>query len=107
MKAKDIMSRLESKYPHESEYLQAVSEVLDSVEEIYNEHPEFEKARIIERLVEPDRVFTFKVTWVADSGFVQTNTGSRAPIRVACVSIRLSIYLCLNSWPLSKYLRML
>jgi len=45
MKAKDIMSRLESKYPHESEYLQAVSEVLDSVEEIYKEHPEFEKAK--------------------------------------------------------------
>ena len=83
MKAKDIMSRLESKYPHESEYLQAVSEVLDSVEEIYKEHPEFEKARIIERLVEPDRVFTFKVTWVDDSGFVQTNTGYRVQFNSA------------------------
>ncbi|MDL2213161.1 NADP-specific glutamate dehydrogenase, partial [Bacteroides sp. OttesenSCG-928-N06] len=59
------------------EYLQAVKEVLISIEDIYNKHPEFEKAKIIERLVEPDRIFTFRVTWVDDRGEVQTNLGYR------------------------------
>lgn len=72
-----IMSSLEAKHPGESEYLQAVREVLLSIEDIYNQHPEFEKAKIIERLVEPDRIFTFRVTWVDDKGEVQTNLGYR------------------------------
>ena len=71
------MSSLEAKHPGESEYLQAVKEVLLSIEDIYNQHPEFEKAKIIERLVEPDRIFTFRVTWVDDKGEVQTNLGYR------------------------------
>lgn len=77
MKIEKIISSLERKYPGELEYLQAVKEVLVSIEEIYNQHPEFEKAKIIERLVEPDRIFTFRVTWVDDRGEVQTNTGYR------------------------------
>ena len=59
MKVSEIMANLERKYGHEKEYLQAVHEVLESIEEVYNQHPEFEKAKIIERLVEPDRIFTF------------------------------------------------
>ena len=66
MNIERIMSSLEAKHPGESEYLQAVKEVLLSIEDIYNQHPEFEKAKIIERLVEPDRIFTFRVTWVDD-----------------------------------------
>ena len=58
MNIERIMSSLEAKHPGESEYLQAVKEVLLSIEDIYNQHPEFEKAKIIERLVEPDRIFT-------------------------------------------------
>ena len=58
------MQSLEAKHPNEVEYLQAVDEVLLSIEEVYNQHPEFEKASLIERLVEPDRIFTFKVPWV-------------------------------------------
>ena len=77
MKTNDIMARLEAKYPAEKEYLQAVREVLESIEETYNEHPEFEKAKIVERLVEPDRIFSFRVTWVDDRGEIQTNTGYR------------------------------
>lgn len=73
MNIQKIMSSLEAKHPGESEYLQAVKEVLLSIEDIYNQHPEFEKAKIIERLVEPDRIFTFRVTWVDDKGEVQTN----------------------------------
>ena len=71
------MSSLQAKYPGEKEYLQAVQEVLESIEEVYNEHPEFEDAKIVERMVEPDRIFTFRVTWVDDKGAVQTNTGYR------------------------------
>ena len=71
------MANLERKYGHEKEYLQAVHEVLESVESIYNQHPEFEKAKIIERLVEPDRIFTFRVTWQDDKGEVFTNLGYR------------------------------
>ncbi len=77
MKVNDIMTQLEAKHPGESEYLQAVREVLVSIEEVYNQHPEFEKAGIIERIVEPDRIFTFRVPWVDDNGKVQVNLGYR------------------------------
>lgn len=77
MKTEQILSALQAKHPGENEYLQAVKEVLLSIEEVYNRHPEFEKAKIIERLVEPDRVFTFRVPWVDDKGCVQVNLGYR------------------------------
>ncbi|HCC69660.1 MAG TPA: NADP-specific glutamate dehydrogenase [Bacteroidales bacterium] len=72
-----ILNNLEKKHPGEVEYLQAVREVLESIEEVYNENPHFEAANIIERLIEPDRVFTFKVPWVDDEGHVQVNLGYR------------------------------
>jgi glutamate dehydrogenase (NADP+) len=77
MDINNIMTSLEAKHPGEKEYLQAVKEVLMSVEEVYNQHPEFEKARIIERMVEPDKIVTFRVTWIDDKGDVQTNIGYR------------------------------
>lgn len=77
MRTDNILSSLEAKHPGEHEYLQAVKEVLTSIEDIYNEHPEFEKARIIERLVEPDRIFIFRVPWVDDKGDIQVNIGYR------------------------------
>ncbi len=77
MNIEKIMQSLQAKHPGENEYLQAVSEVLMTIEEVYNQHPEFEKAKIAERLVEPDRIFTFKVSWVDDRGEVQTNLGYR------------------------------
>ncbi|WP_080903054.1 NADP-specific glutamate dehydrogenase [Parabacteroides sp. Marseille-P3160] len=77
MKTELILSALEAKHPGEKEYLQAVKEVLVSIEEVYNRHPEFEKAKIIECLVEPDRIFTFRVPWVDDKGEVQVNLGYR------------------------------
>ena len=83
MKTQDIMARLQAKYPGESEYLEAVQEVLESVEDVYNQHPEFEKARIVERMVEPDRIFTFRVTWIDDRGEVRTNTGYRVQFNSA------------------------
>ena len=83
MNVQTIMTNLEAKHPGEKEYLQAVREVLESVEEVYNQHPEFEKARIVERLVEPDRIFTFRVVWVDDQGEVQTNIGYRVQYNAA------------------------
>ncbi|MCI6671689.1 MAG: NADP-specific glutamate dehydrogenase [Prevotella sp.] len=83
MEVKKIMQDLEQKHPGELEYLQAVQEVLESIEEVYNQHPEFEKAQIIERMVEPDRIFTFRVTWIDDNGKVQTNLGYRVQFNSA------------------------
>ncbi len=83
MKVSEVMAKLEAKYGHEKEYLQAVQEVLESIEEVYNQHPEFEAAKIVERIVEPDRIFTFRVTWVDDAGQVQTNIGYRVQFNSA------------------------
>ncbi|MDH3381802.1 MAG: NADP-specific glutamate dehydrogenase [Flavobacteriaceae bacterium] len=77
MNVKEIMNNLEAKHPGEKEYLQAVHEVLESVETIYNQNPQYEAAKIIERVVEPDRILTFKVTWVDDNGNTQVNLGYR------------------------------
>lgn len=74
---------LESKHPNEPEYLQAVKEVLLSIREVYEQHPEFEKAKIIERLVEPERVIIFRVPWVDDKGEVQVNIGYRVQFNSA------------------------
>ena len=77
MEVDKIMHDLEAKHPGELEYLQAVREVLLSVKDVYNQHPEFEKAKIMERLVEPERVITFRVPWVDDKGEVHVNLGYR------------------------------
>ncbi len=72
-----VMSVLETKHAGEQEYLQAVREVLLSIEDVYGQHPEFEKAQLIERLVEPDRIISFRVPWVDDRGQVHVNLGHR------------------------------
>ncbi len=77
MNVTQLMAEIERRHPGESEYLQAVKEVLVTVQDVYNQYPEFEKLRIAERIVEPDRIFTFKVTWVDDAGNPQVNIGYR------------------------------
>ncbi len=77
MNLEKIMNDLEKKNPGEVEYLQAVREVLESIEEVYNENPHFESANIIERLIDPDRIYTFKISWVDDDGKVQVNRAYR------------------------------
>lgn len=72
-----IMSDLEKRHPGETEFHQAVREVLESIEEVYDLKPHFESANILQRLIEPDRVFIFKVPWVDDGGRVQVNIGYR------------------------------
>jgi len=83
MEVEKIMQDLERKHPGELEYLQAVREVLESIKDVYNQHPEFEKAKIVERIVEPERIVTFRVPWVDDKGEVQVNLGYRVQFNSA------------------------
>ena len=77
MEVEKIITNLEKKHPGELEYLQAVREVLESIEQVYNENPQFEAAGIIDRLVEPDRILTIKVPWTDDQGKVHVNLAYR------------------------------
>ncbi len=77
MKTEEVLNELKRRFPNEPEYHQAVHEVLESIEEIYNAHPEFEKQNLVERICIPDRIFSFRVTWVDDKGNVQTNMAYR------------------------------
>ena len=83
MEVEKIMQDLQRKHSGETEYLQAVREVLVSVQDVYNQHPEFEKAKLIERIVEPERVITFRVPWVDDKGEVHVNIGYRVQFNSA------------------------
>ena len=77
MKATEVVAELQQQFPHQPEYIQAVSQVLGTIEEEYNKHPEFEKANLIERLCIPDRIIQFRVNWIDDKGNVRTNMGYR------------------------------
>jgi len=77
MNVNTIINNLEAKHSGEKEYIQAVKEVLESIETIYNENPQYESAKIIERLVEPDRILTFRISWLDDTGNVHVNLGYR------------------------------
>ena len=77
MKATDVVESLKRRFPNEPEYIQAVSQVLATIEDEYNKHPEFDRANLIERLCVPDRILQFRVNWIDDKGHVQTNMGYR------------------------------
>ena len=77
MKATEVMDDLRRRFPNEPEYLQAVEEVISTIEDVYNEHPEFDAYNLIERLCIPDRIFSFRVSWIDDNGKVQNNMGYR------------------------------
>ncbi|MDD2611979.1 MAG: NADP-specific glutamate dehydrogenase [Bacteroidales bacterium] len=77
MKTAEFLANLKRRFPNEPEYIQAVEEVLSTIEDEYNKHPEFDKVNLIERLCIPDRIFSFRVTWMDDKGNYQTNMGYR------------------------------
>ncbi|MCX4369137.1 MAG: NADP-specific glutamate dehydrogenase [Duncaniella sp.] len=77
MKAVEVIDDLKRRFPNEPEYIQAVDEVLTTIEDVYNENPEFERYNLIERLCIPDRIFSFRVSWVDDKGKVHNNMGYR------------------------------
>lgn len=71
------MEELRLRFPNEPEYLQAVEEVVTSIEDVYNQYPAFERFNLIERLCIPDRIISFRVSWVDDNGRVRNNMGYR------------------------------
>jgi glutamate dehydrogenase (NADP+) len=75
--AERVLANLKQRHPTQKEYLQAASEILESLSFVCDKHPEYEKAGILERFIEPDRMITFRVTWVDDNNQVQVNTGYR------------------------------
>ncbi len=78
-----VYAQVEKRNPGESEFLQAVYEVLESLEPVIEQHPEYEKAGLMERLVEPERAISFRVPWVDDNGNVQVNRGYRVQFNSA------------------------
>ena len=72
-----VIDSVREKHASEPEFVQTVEEVLSSLEPVVEQHPEYEAAGLLERMVEPERMFTFRVTWVDDEGKVHTNTGYR------------------------------
>lgn len=75
--ANGILKLVKEKNPGENEFHQAVEEVLSTLEPVLKKHPEFIKAKIFERMIEPDRAITFRVSWVDDKGDVHVNRGFR------------------------------
>ena len=80
---KRVYEGLEKRNANEPEFLQAVREVLESIQPVVEKHPEYEKAGLIERMVEPERIITFRVPWVDDAGKVQVNRGYRVQFNSA------------------------
>ena len=72
-----VIENVRLKNPNEPEFLQAVKEVLCTVEPMLNKHPEYEKTALLERIVEPERIITFRVPWIDDKGDVIVNRGFR------------------------------
>ncbi|MFA6235099.1 MAG: Glu/Leu/Phe/Val dehydrogenase dimerization domain-containing protein, partial [Bacteroidota bacterium] len=73
----DFMNEVKAKNPAQPEFHQAVEEVVASLLPVVDKHPEFRKAKLLERLVEPERVIMFRIPWVDDNGDVQVNRGYR------------------------------
>ena len=78
-----VYESVKAKNPNEPEFLQAVKEVLESLEPVFEKKPEYEAAGILERIVEPERQIIFRVPWVDDQGKVQVNRGMRVQFNSA------------------------
>ncbi|WP_297154926.1 Glu/Leu/Phe/Val dehydrogenase dimerization domain-containing protein, partial [uncultured Ellagibacter sp.] len=72
-----IIDQVKAKDPDQPEFIQAVTEVMTTLEPVIEAHPEYEKAKILERIVEPERIIQFRVPWIDDKGEVQVNRGFR------------------------------
>ncbi len=79
----EVLDKVEKRDKNEPEFLQTVEEVLKSLETVVAQHPEYQKAGLLERLVEPERVIEFRVTWVDDAGKVNVNRGFRVQFNSA------------------------
>ena len=77
------MAEVKAKNPAEPEFHQTVQEVSESLTPVFQRHPEYRKARILERIIEPERVIMFRVPWQDDQGNVQVNRGFRIEMNSA------------------------
>ncbi len=77
MKPKEVLESIKRRFPNEPEYHQAIEEVVETIKDEYEQYPVFEKYNILERLIVPDQIISFRVTWTDDNGNVQTNMGYR------------------------------
>jgi glutamate dehydrogenase (NADP+) len=77
----DLMSDVKAKNPGQPEFIQAVEEVVKSLDPVIQRHPKYRKAKILERLIEPERVIMFRVPWMDDCGEVQVNRGFRIEMK--------------------------
>ena len=80
---KSLMTEVKAKNPTQPEFHQAVEEVVESLEKVLDKHPEYRAAKILERIIEPERVIMFRVPWVNDQGEVQVNRGFRIEMNSA------------------------
>src|SRR5210317_1893956 len=71
----DIFEIIKARDPHETEFVQAVSEVLDTVKPVLDQNPHYRQAAVLERIIEPERIVTFRVPWTDDQGNVRVNRG--------------------------------
>ncbi len=81
--AANVLAMVKAKNPHEPEFLQAVEEVIESLALVFDRYPEYRSAKILERIVEPERVIMFRVPWFDDRGEVQVNRGFRIEMNSA------------------------
>ena len=95
----DFMAWIKAKNPSEPEFHQAVQEVVESVELVIEKHPEYRKAKIIQRIAEPERVMMFRVPWMDDQGDYHVNRGFRIEIT------RRSSSASSSCWPTSRFSR--
>lgn len=79
----DVLKELERKNPYEPEFIQTATEILRCLNVVFEQHPEFQEAKILERFLEPERVIMFRVPWVDDNGEVQVNRGFRVQFNSA------------------------
>ena len=83
MTVQEFMQKVTARNPHEPEFLQAVEEVVTSVWDVYESNPQFMEAKILERIVEPERMILFRVPWFNDKGETQVNKGFRVEFNSA------------------------
>jgi glutamate dehydrogenase (NADP+) len=83
MDVEKFIESVEAKNPGQKEFIQAVQEVVESLEPVIKRHPEYEKAKILERIVEPERVILFRIPWMDDSGDIHVNRGFRVEFNSA------------------------
>ena len=83
MNTQEILETVRQRNPHEPEFLQAAEEVITSIVPVLEKHPSFVKLKILERMLEPERLISFRVTWLDDHGDVQINRGYRVQMNSA------------------------